>query len=218
MRIDDTTNPSSPLATHTAAAKPSQKDEFLRLFVAQLQNQNPLDPQTGAEFVAQLAQFASVEQGAAANERLAAIQAEQASIASANLAGFVGKTATVLADSFQVTGAGTPPAISVDLEGAAKSVKVVIKDASGNEVRTIDLGAAAAGTRQVNWDGKDAQGVALAEGSYQVEVRAEAADGSAVTATPKLSGVIEAIEFESGAPMMRIGGLLVTPASVLAIS
>ncbi len=38
------------------------KDEFLRLFVAQLQNQSPMDPLKGHEFIAQLAQFSSVEQ------------------------------------------------------------------------------------------------------------------------------------------------------------
>jgi flagellar basal-body rod modification protein FlgD len=38
------------------------KDEFLRLFVAQLKNQSPLDPLKGHEFIAQLAQFSSVEQ------------------------------------------------------------------------------------------------------------------------------------------------------------
>ncbi len=38
------------------------KDEFLQLFVAQLKNQNPMDPLKGHEFIAQLAQFSSVEQ------------------------------------------------------------------------------------------------------------------------------------------------------------
>jgi len=38
------------------------QDEFLRLFVAQLQNQSPMDPLKGADFIAQLAQFSSLEQ------------------------------------------------------------------------------------------------------------------------------------------------------------
>ncbi len=43
------------------------KDEFLKLFVAQLQNQSPMDPLKGHEFIAQLAQFSSVEQLASLN-------------------------------------------------------------------------------------------------------------------------------------------------------
>jgi flagellar basal-body rod modification protein FlgD len=44
------------------ASSAVNKDEFLKLFVAQLKNQSPLDPLKGHEFVAQLAQFSSVEQ------------------------------------------------------------------------------------------------------------------------------------------------------------
>ncbi len=45
-----------------ASSSMVNKDEFLKLFVAQLKNQSPLDPLKGHEFIAQLAQFSSVEQ------------------------------------------------------------------------------------------------------------------------------------------------------------
>ncbi|HWQ31700.1 MAG TPA: flagellar hook capping FlgD N-terminal domain-containing protein [Blastocatellia bacterium] len=57
----------SPLVT---AQKGADKDTFLKLLVAQLKNQDPLNPQDGAAFVAQLAQFNSVEQLISINERL----------------------------------------------------------------------------------------------------------------------------------------------------
>jgi len=49
-------------ATPAISTPTVSKDEFLELFVAQLKNQSPMDPLKGHEFIAQLAQFSSVEQ------------------------------------------------------------------------------------------------------------------------------------------------------------
>lgn len=48
--------------TTAVASSVVSKDEFLKLFVAQLKNQDPMDPLKGHEFIAQLAQFSSLEQ------------------------------------------------------------------------------------------------------------------------------------------------------------
>ena len=72
------TNTSDPVPAKTATGSPNQlanKDTFLRLLVAQLKNQDPLAPQDGSEFVAQLAQFSNLEQSIAARENLDAIRA-----------------------------------------------------------------------------------------------------------------------------------------------
>jgi len=52
----------------------ANKNTFLQLLVAQLKNQDPLKPQDGAEFVAQLAQFSNLEQTIASREDLDAIR------------------------------------------------------------------------------------------------------------------------------------------------
>ena len=53
-----------PLAATGSAAKPDPlgRDAFLNLLVTQLQHQDPLQPQADGEFLAQLAQFSSLEQ------------------------------------------------------------------------------------------------------------------------------------------------------------
>jgi flagellar basal-body rod modification protein FlgD len=72
------TNPNTPdPAAASSTGAPNQlanKDTFLRLLVAQLRNQDPLKPQDGAEFVAQLAQFSNLEQSIATREDLDAIR------------------------------------------------------------------------------------------------------------------------------------------------
>jgi len=57
-------------ATSTSSSKDVGADAFLKLLVEQLKNQDPLAPQDGAQFVAQLAQFNSLEQLISINGRL----------------------------------------------------------------------------------------------------------------------------------------------------
>lgn len=219
MRIDDTTA-TNPLAAPAPQqpAKVGGSDEFLRLFVAQLENQNPLDPQDGAEFVAQLAQFSAVEQAAETNRRLSEILAGQMSVSNASLAGFVGKTGTVAGDQFNVSGKGDGfPAIGVELEQPAAKLEVVITDAAGKQVKKIELGPQTPGRVSIPWDGKGDGGAPLPPGNYQVAVTATAADGSAATAHPTLTGLIEAIDFINGAPRLRLGAVSAAPSDILSI-
>jgi flagellar basal-body rod modification protein FlgD len=205
-------------AQRPAQTEPTQKDEFLRLLVAQLENQNPLDPQSGAEFVAQLSQFAMVEQSTEANGRLAAMQAEQVSQSGAILVGFVGKSASVSTEAVALDGS---PLTSIDLRAnfdeAVASSEVVVLNEAGEVVSVIDIGPHAKGEMAIEWDGTGSDGAALKEGTYRLEIRAKDESGTDVGGKLSMQGVIDELSFETGGPMMRIGGALVTPASVLSI-
>jgi flagellar basal-body rod modification protein FlgD len=220
MRVEDTGATSA--AFTPPAEKPTSKvgtaDEFLRLFVAQLENQNPLDPQSGADFVAQLAQFSAVEQAAETNNRLGELLAGQMSTSNAALAGFVGKTGTVAGDSFTVTGKSPGfPGMGVELAQPASKVEVIIRDANGNQVKRIELGPQLAGRVTIPWDGTNDTGVPVASGGYQVAVTATASDGSATQASPILTGTIQAIDFIDGVPRLRLGAVSAAPSDVLSI-
>src|SRR5687768_13752417 len=154
------------------------KDEFLRLLVAQLQHQNPLEPQEGAEFVAQLAQFTTLEQGAEANNRLAAIEAGQSGTARSGYTNIVGRTVTARTEQVQVPWGENSPQLLAQLEGSASTVTVDVFDESGKKVRTIELGARSAGDVAVEWDGLSDDGTPLASGKYRIEVHAKNAGGS----------------------------------------
>ena len=79
------------------ASSAVNKDEFLKLFVAQLKNQSPLDPLKGHEFIAQLAQFSTVEQLTSLNSSFADEFRFQQLIGGGNL---VGRNATYVDTAF----------------------------------------------------------------------------------------------------------------------
>jgi flagellar basal-body rod modification protein FlgD len=201
----------------TGSAQPTS-DEFLRLFVAQLEHQDPLQPQEGADFIAQLAQFASVEQAAAMNARLDAIAAQQAAAGRASMLGLVGKPVEVAADSITLTGEGTaPPPLTTRLDAPAGSVDVVIRDASGKEVRRIELGAHAAGDVAVNWDGKGPNGTDLPKGTYSIEVEAKTAGGGEVGAHLFARGTVDAVSFADGGTRIRLGNCFFNPSDIVSV-
>ncbi len=62
MDVSTLTNGSSSSTAQASTTQTMSKDEFLQLFVAQLQNQDPLSPMDSSQFTSQLAQFSSLEQ------------------------------------------------------------------------------------------------------------------------------------------------------------
>lgn len=199
-------------------ANAGPKDEFLRLLVAQMRHQDPLEPQDGSEFVAQLAQFANIELGVETNQRLAALEAAHASVGRASLMGLVGKQVKARADTLQLTGQGVPP-LSVDVPAAATSVVVVIKDSLGKEVARVDAGARPQGTFSLPWNGNGSAGAPLAEGSYTVEVLATGPDGPIEGAHASISGLVTSMEFaDDGSTLLGLGGALVSPATIESVA
>ena len=94
------------------------KDDFLKLFVTQLQHQDPMNPMEDSDFMGQMASFSSLEQItnlAAANEKIAA------NLTSNSAVGLLGRTVTYTDESDQIhtgvvekiTTAGGVPTLTV---------------------------------------------------------------------------------------------------------
>lgn len=202
----------APIAANSGTAS---RDDFLRLFVAQLEHQNPLDPQSGADMVAQLAQFSSVEQAVETNRRLADLVSAQDAAGSAGLANLVGRDVTADASTIQLDGAA--PAIQIASDRPIASGEVIIRDANGAEIRRVPL-TAGPSPQALAWDGRDANGVLLPSGSYSLEVIAAASDGTALAARPQVRGIVDAVELTAAGPLLHIGGSRVSPAAVTTIA
>ena len=203
--------------TGTAPAPANQlqgsKDEFLKLFMAQLQNQDPLDPKNGADMVAQLAQFSSVEQATQTNQHLADLVAAQSSTSSASLSSLVGRDCNASAGDFKLDRPGSVPPLQLDSTGPMKGASVVITDDSGKEIRRIPVPSGAT-TATIAWDGKNASGTLAPAGNYHVSV-----EGGTTTSTitSQWHGRVDAVELTPDGPRLRMGGLLLAPAAITTI-
>lgn len=217
MRIDGTTGDSTASALTGTATPGANKEEFLKLLVAQLQHQDPLQPQDGAQMVAQLAQFASLEQAAETNQRLASLADGQSSSIRSAMVGLVGRTVEASADDVEIDPSGGPPALAARLDGPASSVELVVRDASGAEVRRIPCGPSSGGLVNAAWDGTDAHGAPVPAGSYHVEVSATGPDGTPVGAHAVVRGLVSAVDFTDGDVVLRIGGAVVSPGAIVTV-
>jgi len=192
------------------------KDEFLKLLVAQLANQDPTKPQDSSAFVAELAQFSSLENQQNTVSRLDTLLMAQATANQTAASSFIGKEVTYRGGAVHITSGGGATAVAT-LEKPADKVTALVSDSAGRTVRTIQLGAHSAGQLNVAWDGRDDHGVPLPEGDYQIQPAAFDADGKAVAIDLSTTGTVTGVAFEGGVPQLKVGGGLVKMANVTSI-
>ncbi|MES1206971.1 MAG: flagellar hook assembly protein FlgD [Pseudomonadota bacterium] len=186
------------------------KNEFLKLLVAQLANQDPTKPQDSSQFVAELAQFSALEQQQNPVSRLDTLLLGQATANQTSASSFIGKDVT-----YRGTGGVSSTA---SLPVPADKVTVAVADSTGRVVRTIQLGAHDAGDVAVNWDGRDDHGILVPAGDYTMAPAAFDADGKAVPVAVTSAGTVSGVAFEAGVPHLKVGGSLIKMSDVTSIN
>lgn len=155
----------------TGKSKELGKNEFLELLVAQLNNQNPLEPQENGEFIAQLAQFSQVEGVEKLNTRMEALLSGYQSSQALQASSLVGRKVIVPSEKAVVDTSESFKASTI-LPVSSSNVYVNVYDNSGALVTRINLGEQAAGNVSFIWDGKDADGNVAPPGTYKFEAQA----------------------------------------------
>ena len=184
--------------------KDLDKLDFLNLLVTQLQHQDPLDPMDDKEFVAQLAQFSSLEQLTNISSGIDGLSTAMARQELINTATYIGKDIT--ADGYSISKEkGKISDLYYEFDEEVASAQINILDADNNVVRTESLGAMGAGRRTYSWDGKDYKGNEVVDGVYNVYIVAEGTDGQAVLANTEVSGTVTAIQHTDGVTWLSLG-------------
>lgn len=183
----------------------SQQD-FLQLLVAQMNNQDPLNPMDSSQITSQLAQISTVSGIQNLSTQLSQLLTSISSNQSIQDASLVGQN--VLVPGNNLNYAGTPVGGTISLAGAASSVTVTVQDSTGAVVKTIPLGAEAAGNVPFTWDGTNNSGATVAQGGYTFSVSATQGT-SAVTASTLMGGQVLSITpgTNGGADTAQIAGL-----------
>ncbi len=197
-------------AQQAAAAKSDPtslgKDDFLKLLTTQLQQQDPTQPMDNTAFVAQLAQFSSLEQMNNVNDTLTKMLTGQGTSLQTTAADMIGRTAFFTTDQVTLEQGGTAT-ITANLSSAAANVNVTIQDSAGATVRTLNPGAMASGPNHITWDGLDASGNPLPSDTYTVQVSATDLGGKPVSLTQCGSARITGVTFDAtGTPLFTAGG------------
>lgn len=196
------------------------KEEFLKLLVVQLQNQDPLSPMDSQDFSAQLAQFSSVEQLTNIDSNLEkSIQADvvlSQTINNTLATTLIGKQVTAAGNQIELV-EGKTTGVPFELQSEAQEVTVTITDQAGNVVRRLEGQSMDSGIQSLEWDGLDDDGVELPEGLYTFSVQAKDASGGEVVSQPLIRGIAGSLLYSGGTAFLRIGDIRVSFGDVLEI-
>jgi flagellar basal-body rod modification protein FlgD len=193
------------------------QDDFLKLLIAQISNQDPLNPTDSSAFLAQMAQFSGLEQMINMNGKLSDLTLSMASNNSTSVAALIGKQVTAVGDEMQLVD-GATVTLDFDLPDQVNDLQITIKNKDGRIVRSLTQRGALAGLNSIEWDGCGQDGVRLDAGTYRYEISGTCGDGTKVSAKGRVSGVVTGISYDNGYPELLMGTRRVSLSNVIEIT
>jgi flagellar basal-body rod modification protein FlgD len=128
----------------------ASSDRFLKLLVAQMQNQDPLNPMDNAQVTTQMAQISTVNGIQKLNTTVEGLNSNFVQMQALQGAALVGRDVIVPGNRMDIAdGVGQG---GFELTSAADTVKVEVLNAGGHVIDTLNLGAQSAGRHSFDWD------------------------------------------------------------------
>ena len=205
------------VTTPTTGTTSLGQDTFLTLLTTQLQNQDPTNPVSNEEFVAQLATFSQLEELQGISGGLDSLYMVNTSMNNAAMTNLLGQTVVARSDSFHYDGEGTQ-SVHFDADGAAAQATLTITDADGSVVWSGDIGALSDGEGSYEWDGTGLDGQPLPAGDYSFSVAAQDADGESVDVAGLIVGPIDQMSFEDGVANPTVDGISIELADIVRLT
>lgn len=201
-----------------AAGGAMGKDQFLKLLIAQLQNQDPMNPMQGDQMASQLAQFSSLEQLQQINTTLSGQQSSSGALLGAIQAtaaiNTIGHTVTALGNQVQVGGANGQSTVTATVASAGTGT-LHIYNSAGVEVGSRSLGSVASGKQDFQL-GDAATGLAPGNYTYSIDVKDTA--GNAVAVQTFMTGKVDGVSSSTKGIVLTAGGMTIAYGDVVQIN
>jgi flagellar basal-body rod modification protein FlgD len=197
--------------TGTASANPNSaaatQDKFLNLLVAQLQNQDPLNPMDNSQVTTQLAQINTVQGIETLNSTLQTLLGSYGTSQAMQATSLVGHDVLTEGSTLTLTDGAAVGGFTLD--APADSVTVTVTGPNGQVVHTATLSNVDAGTQTFQWDGLTDSGGTSAAGQYTFGVKATN-QGQKVTSSTLSIGRVDGITNAATGPVLNTSNGAVT--------
>lgn len=194
-----------PVKTRRVGNSELGKDAFLKLLLAQMKNQDPMNPMQSHEMSAQLAQFTSLEKLTNIDTSIEKLAGKENPTEKFQLLNLMGKA--VQGDSSKVTRTGKTEThdITFNLPREGKEADLLIRNANGDVVREQKINDPKMGENSFNWNGLDDSGQAVPEGEYNVQIEVHDGFGKKIAPETTFAGVVTGVNLTAQGPVLMIG-------------
>jgi len=180
------------------------KADFLLLLVTQFKHQDPLNPMDDKEFVAQLAQFSSLEQLMNMNTSMDGLTAATKDQQMMNASNYIGKDVAASGNSVSKKDGTVGKFFWAVGEEMAKGA-IFVYDAEWNQVYGEELGPRSANTTfTFDWNGRNFTGALVPDGVYYIRLSCENASGQPLLVDTRVTGRVEGVAKEMGELYLRL--------------
>ena len=204
-----TATTSSTLPTTDAAAlatvgkKTLDRNDFMTLFITQMQHQDPLEPMDSTDMASQLAQFSNMEATMKMSDNLEKLLGYQVSQNNLQLLTLIGKEVQGGGNTMGVVD-GKVSTTQYTLADAADSCRIEVYDSAGRMTDTIELGYVASGSHDLTWDATTPSGSVVPDGLYTYNVVAINALGQKVDVDYRSTGKVTGVNFDGATAQVTV--------------
>jgi len=196
------TTPSSDTVFNPKSKLDSQA--FMKLFIAELENQDPTKPMDTDKMLEETSQMSNLEMNTNMQKTLTNLTSQLAQSQTLNSINAIGKMADTGNRYINVTDSDTSKQFDLYFGDDIQSGNVSIKDKNGNIIKTMPLNAHSKGILSFDWDLKDSNGKRVPSDTYEVTAEYTSQDGTSHT-TALGAYPIESIKFDNGKTLAKLG-------------